>query len=81
MVNICTIIIALGSGRWWIRPHPKSQQHLLPESAAGVPAAEIKAVLPLPTATPSQEKPTAANLSKLVFKHPSIAIKAELDNP
>jgi hypothetical protein len=52
---------------------------LVDPAPEGAQAAVMTAALPLPTATPSQDKLKAANLSKLVFEQLNLVMRAEFD--
>jgi hypothetical protein len=52
---------------------------LVAPAPEGAQAAVLTAALPLPTATPSQEKLKAANLAKLVLEQLNLAMRAEFD--
>jgi hypothetical protein len=45
----------------------------------GASTAVLKAALPLPISTPSQDKLKAANLAKLVIEQLNLAMRAEFD--
>jgi hypothetical protein len=52
---------------------------LVPPAPEGAQPAVLTAALPLPTATPSQDKLKAANLAKLVLEQLNLVMRAEFD--
>jgi hypothetical protein len=52
---------------------------LVTPAPEGAQSAALTAALPLPTATPSQDKLKSANLAKLVLEQLNLAMRAEFD--